>query len=61
METIKEQLAGTQRRQQELVVKLRALEQQRQVLMQEALRIEGEVRLLLRLDSNGNKSKEAQQ
>ena len=47
---IKEQLKDAQKRQQEVVAQINALDQQKQLLLQEALRIDGEIRLLQRMD-----------
>ena len=53
MQNIKEQLKDAQKRQQEVVAQINALEQQKQLLLQEALRIDGEIRLLQRMDGEG--------
>ena len=49
---IKEQLKDAQKRQQEVVAQISTLEQQRQLLLQEALRLDGELRLLKRMDGD---------
>ena len=46
----KAQLKDAQKRQQEVVAQINALDQQKQLLLQEALRIDGEIRLLQRMD-----------
>ena len=50
MQNIKEQLEDAQKRQQEVVAQISTLDQQRQLLLQEALRLDGELRLLKRMD-----------
>jgi len=62
---IKEQLADAKKRQQEVVAQINAIKQQEQALLQEALRIDGELRLLQRMiqeeskdESNRDKSKD---
>ena len=50
---IKAQLEDAQKRQQEVVAQISTLEQQKQLLLQEALRIDGEIRLLQRMDGEG--------
>ena len=50
MQNIKEQLKDAQKRQQEVVAQINALDQQKQLLLQAALRIDGEIRLLQRMD-----------
>ena len=52
MQNIKAQLEDAQKRQQEVVAQINALEQQRQLLLQEALRLDGELRLLKRMDGD---------
>ena len=49
---IKEQLEDAQKRQQEVVAQISTLDQQRQLLLQEALRLDGELRLLKRMDGD---------
>ena len=49
---IKEQLKDAQKRQQEVVAQISTLDQQRQLLLQEALRLDGELRLLIRMDGD---------
>ena len=49
---IKEQLKDAQKRQQEVVAQISTLEQQKQLLLQEALRLDGELRLLKRMDGD---------
>ena len=49
---IKEQLEDAQKRQQEVVAQINALEQQKQLLLREALRLDGELRLLKRMDGD---------
>ena len=49
---IKEQLEDAQKRQQEVVAQISTLEQQKQLLLQEALRLDGELRLLKRMDGD---------
>ena len=53
MQDIKSQIEDAQKRQQEVVEQINALEQQRQLLLQEALRIDGELRVLRRMDGHG--------
>jgi len=50
---IKTQLADATKRQKEVVDQINALKQQEQLLLQEALKIEGELRLLKRMDGDG--------
>ena len=50
MQNIKEQLKDAQKRQQEVVARINALDQQKQLLLQAALRIDEEIRLLQRMD-----------
>ena len=52
MQNIKEQLKDAQKRLQEVVTQINGLEQQRQLLLQEALRLDGELRLLKRMDGD---------
>lgn len=56
MEVVKE-LEEAKKRREEIVNKINELAQQRQILLQEALRIDGEVRMLERLSKDGNQSK----
>ena len=49
---IKAQLEDAQKRQQEVVAQISTLEQQKQLLLQEALRLDGELRLLKRMDGD---------
>ena len=53
MNDIKEQLADAQKRQKEVVAQINAIEQQKQLLLLEALRIDGELRLLKRMNGDG--------
>ena len=53
MQNIKEQLADATKRQREVVAQINAIEQQKQLLLQEALRIDGELRLLKRMNGDG--------
>ena len=53
MQNIKEQLEDAQKRQQEVVAQINALDQQKQLLLQEALKTEGEIRILRKLMSDG--------
>jgi len=57
MDLVKE-LAEARQNKQEIINQIRELDQQRQPLLQEALRLEGEVRTLERLSRNGDKPKE---
>ena len=50
---IKAQLEDAQKRQQEVVAQINALDQQKQLLLQEALKTEGEIRILRKLMSDG--------
>ena len=50
---IKTQLEDAQKRQQEVVAQISTLEQQKQLLLQEALKTEGEIRILRKLMSDG--------
>jgi len=50
---MKTQLADATKRQQEVVDQINALKQQEQLLLQEALKIEGEIRILKRMDGDG--------
>ena len=52
MQNIKEQLEDAQKRQQKVVAQISTLDQQRQLLLQEALRLDGELRLLKRMDGD---------
>ena len=52
MQNIKEQLEDAQKRQQEVVAQINALDQQKQLLLREALRLDGELRLLKRMDGD---------
>lgn len=52
MQNIKEQLADAQKRQKEVVTQINVLERQKQLLLQEALRIDGELRLLKRMEAD---------
>ena len=52
MQNIKEQLEDAQKRQQEVVAQISTLEQQKLLLLQEALRLDGELRLLKRMDGD---------
>ena len=53
MQNIKSQIEDAEKRQREVVEQINALEQQRQLLLQEALRIDGELRVLRRMDGHG--------
>lgn len=57
MDLVKE-LAEARQNKQEIINQIRELDKQRQPLLQEALRLEGEVRTLERLSRNGDKPKE---
>jgi len=57
MDLVKE-LAEARQNKQEIINQIRELDQQRQQLLQEGLRLEGEVRTLERLSRNGDKPKE---
>jgi len=52
MQNIKAQLKDAQKRQQEVVAQISTLEQQKQLLLREALRLDGELRLLKRMDGD---------
>ena len=52
MQNIKAQLEDAQKRQQKVVAQISTLDQQRQLLLQEALRLDGELRLLKRMDGD---------
>ena len=52
MQNIKAQLEDAQKRQQEVVAQINALDQQKQLLLREALRLDGELRLLKRMDGD---------
>ena len=54
---ITKELAQAQERRAETVNRLNALRAQQQEVLQEVLRIDGEVRLLQRLSQNGDKPK----
>ena len=49
---IEAQLEDAQKRQQEVVAQINALDQQKQLLLREALRLDGELRLLKRMDGD---------
>ena len=49
---IKEQLKDAQKRQQEVMAQISTLEQQKQLLLQDALLLDGELRLLKRMDGD---------
>lgn len=53
MTDIKEQLADAEKRQKDIVAQINAIEQQKQLLLQEVLRIDGELRLLRRMNDDG--------
>lgn len=53
-----DELAEAKQRRIEIVAQINHLKQQEQVLLQEALRLDGEVRMLERLSKNGDKPKE---
>jgi len=62
---VKHELEDAKKRQQEVVAQINAIKQQEQALLQEALRIDGELRLLQRMiqeeskdESNRDKSKD---
>ena len=50
---IEAQLEDAQKRQQEVMAQINSLEQQKQLLLQEALKTEGEIRILRKLMSDG--------
>lgn len=52
----KEELEATRKKQQDIVQQINQLDEQKQQLLQEALRLDGEARLLTRL--NGDKPEE---
>ena len=56
MDIVKE-LEDAKKRREEIVNQINELAQQRQVLLQEALRLDGEVRAYERLSKDGNQSK----
>ena len=49
---LKEELESTRKRQQDIVQQINQLEEQKQQLLQEVLRLDGEVRLLTRLSKD---------
>jgi len=49
---IETELKQSQSKYQEIISRIQTLEQQKQQLMQEALRLDGEVRVLLRLNKD---------
>ena len=51
---IKAQLEDAQKRQQEVMAQINSLEQQKQLLLQEALKTEGQIRILRKLMSDGD-------
>ena len=51
---IKEQMEDAHKRQQKVIAQMRELESQKQALLQEALRIDGEIRLLKRMDGDNS-------
>ena len=55
---LKEELESTRKRQQDIVKQINQLEEQKQQLLQEVLRLDGEIRLLARLSKDGDKGKE---
>ena len=54
MDIVKELQEAKQRRQQALA-QINELKQQEQIILQEALRLDGEIRMLERLSRNGDK------
>ena len=50
MQNIKSQIEDAQKRQREVVEQINALEQQKQLLLQEALRLDGEIRAYNKLN-----------
>jgi len=50
---IKEHLEDAKKRQVEIVNRINALANERQALLQEALKIEGEIRVLMKLEKEG--------
>jgi len=50
---VKQELADAKKRQQQVVAEINAIKQQEQQLLQEALKIEGEIRVLKRMDGDG--------
>ena len=50
---IKEQLEDAKKKQAELVNRINALAEEKQMLLQEALRNEGEIRVLTKLEKEG--------
>lgn len=51
---IKKHLEDAEKKQQKVIAQMRELESQKQALLQEALRIDGEIRLLKRLDGDNS-------
>jgi len=54
---ITKELNEAKQRREEVVAQINRLEQQKQALLQEALRTDGEVRMLERLSKDGDKPK----
>jgi len=54
---ITKELAETKHRREEIVAQINEMGQQRRNLIQEALRLDGEVRMLERLSKDGDKPK----
>ena len=54
---IKQELEATRKRQQDIVEQINQLKEKEQQLLQEALRLDGEVRLLARISKDGDKGK----
>lgn len=52
MTDIKEQLADAEKRQREVVAQINAIAEQRGLLLQEAFKIEGEIRILRRINGD---------
>jgi len=53
MANIKQEIEDAKKRQQGIVAQINAIKQQEQQLLQEALKIEGEIRVLKRMDGDG--------
>ena len=49
----KQELKETQAKQRELVEKVNQMEQEKQLILQELLRLDGEIRVLNRMDGGG--------
>lgn len=57
MQTVKELLEDATKRREKLVEEINGLAMRRQELIQEALRLDGEIRVLTNLSNNGEKEK----